>query len=102
MSVNAEIITSVAQNVLIVPNSAVKSQGTTKYVQILVNGAPQTKAVTIGISNNTNTQILSGISAGDKVVTQTVSASAGTPASTTSNVRIPGVGGGFGGVRGGL
>ena len=72
MSINAEIITNAAQNVLMVPNSAVKTQGTTKYVQVLVNGIPQTKIVTVGISNSTSTQILSGINAGDNVMTQTI------------------------------
>ena len=49
MSLNAEIITNVAQDVLVVPNAAVKTQGTTKYVQVLVNNVPQTKVVTIGL-----------------------------------------------------
>ena len=110
MSINAEIITNVVQNVIVVPNAAVKTQGTTKYVQVLVNNIPQTKAVTVGISNNTNTEILSGVNVGDKVITQTIAAGSAASATrttgATSTVRIPGLtggGGGFGGAtRGGL
>ena len=107
MSINANVITAVAQNVLVIPNSAIKTQGNIKYVQVLVNGAPQQKAVTVGLVNDTNSQILTGLNAGDKVITQTINASAtsttATPASGSA-VRIPGVGGGggFGGGRGGL
>ena len=43
MSINANIITNAAQNVLVVPNAAIKTQGNIKYVQVLVNGKPQTK-----------------------------------------------------------
>jgi len=104
MSINAEIITNVAQDVVIVPNAAVKTQNSVKYVQVLANGVPQTKIVTTGLSNDTNTEILSGINVGDKVVTQTISGS-GTTSSTTrtttsSTTRIPGLTGGT--FRGGL
>ena len=104
MSINAAIITNAVQNVLIVPNSAIKTQGTTKYVQVLVNGIPQIQPVTVGISNSTSTQILSGINAGDKIVTQTITTGTTTAATTTSTTRIPGLtgGGGFsggGGIR---
>jgi len=103
MSINAAIITNVAQDVLMVPNGAVKTQGTTKYVQVLVNGAPQIKTVTTGVSGTTNTQILSGINAGDKVVTQTITTGSTSAAVTnTSTVRLPGLTGGFSGGRGGL
>jgi RND family efflux transporter MFP subunit len=106
MSINANIITNVKQDVLLVPNTAVKTQGNIKYVQILVNGAPQQKIVTTGLSDDTNTEIVTGISEGDKVVTQTVTSgsttgSASTTRSAASTVRIPGLGGGggFGGGR---
>jgi len=110
MSATLNIITNVKQDVLTVPNSAVKTQGTTKYVQILVNGLPQNKAVTVGLSNTTSTEIVLGLNEGDKVVTQTIkggssTSSARTTTGAASTVRIPGLtgGGGFGGgTRGGL
>ncbi|TAK96214.1 efflux RND transporter periplasmic adaptor subunit [Patescibacteria group bacterium] len=99
MSVSASIITGAKQGVLLVPNSAVKSQGNASYVEIL-NGsaAPKQVTVEIGASNNTDTEIVSGVSAGDKVVTQTIDPNA---KSTTaaggqggSGFRVPGLGGG--------
>lgn len=101
MSINAQIITNVKQDVLLAPSSAVKTQGSTKYVQVLVNNAPAQKIVTTGLVNDTNTEILSGLNEGDKVVTQTITSgatSASTTRTSTSNsaLRIPGLtGGGF-------
>jgi HlyD family secretion protein len=108
MSINAQIITNVAQNVLIVPNVAIKTQGTTKYVQVLINNIPTQKIVTVGLTNATNTQILTGLNVGDKVITQTVTTGVASTTGTTSTstVRIPGLGGGGGfsggAARGGL
>ena len=113
MSVSAAIITQIAADVLTVPNTAVQTQGSNNFVQTLdpkqtqsVAGqtgvtssvAPKTVAVQVGISDDTNTQITSGLSAGDTVVTQTINASAtkSAAASATSALRLGG-GGGFGG-----
>jgi RND family efflux transporter MFP subunit len=104
MSVSAAIITNVKQNVLIVPSGAVKTQNGNSYVEILNDGqTPIQTTVITGSSNNTETEITSGINVGDKVVTQTIS-SGTTPTSSTSSssssrsgsssVRIPGLGGG--------
>lgn len=92
MSVSASIITDVKQDVVIVPSGAVKTQGGRSYVQILVNEAPQKKMVKVGSSNNTETEIVSGISAGENVVTQTINSSATSATTSTSSTR-----GGFGG-----
>ena len=100
MSISAEVITNVKQDVLSVPNAAIKTQGTTKYVQVLVNNVPQTKVVTTGLSNDTNTEIVSGLNEGDKVITQTITtgSTSATRSTSSSTVRIPGLtgGGGFG------
>ncbi len=96
MSMTANIITNVKQDVIIVPNSSIKSQGNTKYVQVLVNGAPQMKIVTTGLSNETDTEITNGINVGDQVITQTISSKAST-SSTGSTQRVGGFGGGLGG-----
>jgi len=101
MSVSASIITGVKQDVIIIPGSAIKKQGNSNYVQVLNSGTtPVQTDVTVGAANNTETEITSGLSVGDKVVTKTVNPSATTTTTTTSSsaasrVRIPG--GGFGG-----
>ncbi len=102
MSVSASIITDVKQGVLSVPSSAVKSQGGTTYVEVLNGATPEQKTVTVGISNSTDTEILSGVSVGDKVVTQTINSASTSSASTSSatsrtsggGLRLPGLGGG--------
>lgn len=103
MSVSAAIITDVKQNVVLVPNSAVKSNGNSQYVEILVNGAPQSKNVETGLSNDTMTEIVSGLKEGDQVVTQTITANTTVANQSQQNtgIRIPGITGGGGGFRGG-
>jgi macrolide-specific efflux system membrane fusion protein len=105
MSVTAAIITDVKQNVLIVPNSAIKSQGGNSYVQVLNSGnTPKQVNVEVGAANNTESEIVSGVGAGDKVVTQTInpSATSTTTATSSNGLRLPGLGGGGrpGGARG--
>jgi RND family efflux transporter MFP subunit len=105
MSVSAAITTSVKQNVITVPSSAVKTQGNASYVEMLSGPTPQRANVDVGVSNNTDTEIISGVNVGDKVVTQTInstSSSASSSASQSSTgrssggLRIPGLGGGGG------
>lgn len=120
MSVSVSVITDVKQNVLMVPNAAVKSQGASRYVQILGAAsssagkdqtaatnmqsgktaaskiAPLAKTVTVGASNDTMTEIVSGLFEGDEVVLRAVSAAsqAATNSTSQSGFRIPGLGGG--------
>ncbi|TSC53658.1 MAG: hypothetical protein LiPW39_148 [Parcubacteria group bacterium LiPW_39] len=95
MSVSAAIITDAKQDTLMVPNSAVKSQGDAQYVEILVDNISQSRPVEIGLSNDTMTEITSGLKEGDKVVTQTITSSASqTQSQSSSSLRIPGLGGG--------
>jgi HlyD family secretion protein len=99
MSVSAAIITEVKSNVLTVPNGAVKSSGGTNYVLVfdppLAAGtsgtvgiasavAPIEKTVEVGTSNDTETEILSGISEGQQVVSRTISATAASSQSAPS------------------
>jgi len=83
MSVNATIITSAKEGVVTVPLSAVKTQNGKTYVGVLKNNVLTQVTVQTGMSNDTDTQIISGINAGDKVVTQTVNPNASTPATTS-------------------
>lgn len=102
MSVSASIITGVTQDVILVPNSAVKTQNGNSYVQVLSGQTPQNVNVEVGLSNDMQTEITSGVNVGDNVVTQTINpnATTTTTSSTTSRggggggVRIPGFGGG--------
>lgn len=90
MSVSGAIITDSKTDVLTVPSSAVKIQGNTNYVQMfnppllaplapsqgtLLKIAPIEVPVEIGISDNVNTEIISGIKEGDQIVARTILAS---------------------------
>ncbi|HPN96900.1 MAG TPA: efflux RND transporter periplasmic adaptor subunit [Candidatus Moranbacteria bacterium] len=95
MSVSADIITAVKQNAIVVPNSAIKTQNGKNYVEILNNGnaVPNQATVQTGASNNTSTEIISGVNVGDKVVTQTKNSASASSTSSNSRggMRMPGL-----------
>jgi len=106
MSVNATIITEMKQDVLTISSSAIKSQNETSYVETFdtalttpdegVQGSisatlPNKKNITIGISDDTMTEIISGLNEGDIVVTKTIKGTA-TTSSTKSTQSILGSG----------
>ena len=90
MSVSAAIITDVKQDVLIVPNSAVKTGGNNHYVEVFYTKfplatrnrsvtsptPPRQQSVEAGVSNDTSTEIVSGLKDGDVIVIRTIAASA--------------------------
>ena len=99
MSVSAAIITDMAQDVLAIPSSAVKSKNGSSYVEIfdtalaepvagtqgsLSKVLPKQQTVTIGISDDTSTEIISGLKEGDVIVTRTILPSSTTTKATTS------------------
>ncbi len=93
MSVSAAIITDTKQDVLLVPNSAVKSQGGAYYVEMPDSTTPVRQPVEIGASNDTMTEITSGLKEGDSIITRTITAStqSQTTAQQSSSFRIPGL-----------
>ena len=69
MSGTANVILATRQDVLTVPNLAIKSQGGRRYVQVLRDGQPVDVAATFGISNDTVTEVTGGdLQEGDLVV----------------------------------
>jgi macrolide-specific efflux system membrane fusion protein len=95
MTVSVSIITDMAQDVLAVPSSAVKSAAGRKYVQILQNGQPVDVTVEVGMSNDSYTEITSGLTEGQEVITATITASGGTTSTTTRGQPNVLEGGGF-------
>ncbi len=95
MSVSASIITATALDVLTVPTSAIKNSNAGSYVLAFgtplegtpitgQNGLPSTVPpkqipVEIGLSDDTNTEITSGLTDGQQIVTRVI-----TPSTTTS------------------
>ncbi len=69
MSASVDILTTEHKNVLLLPNDAVKKDNQGKsYVEILNNRQVVTKPVITGLSNSIQTEIVSGLNEGDKVM----------------------------------
>ncbi len=98
MSATANIITETKDNALLVPTSAIQTQGDQSVVRVLKNGTVSFVPVQVGGASDTQTEILSGLSEGDDVVTGLLSSST---SSTTSPFGLRSFGGfgGGGGVR---
>lgn len=115
MTVNANIQTGVAENVLTVPSSAIKIQNGRSYVMAftpplattgltasnaqaggasgVVSGtAPRMVPVATGLSDGTNTEIISGLSEGEQIVVRRNSGSVTVSAAAAATSRT---GGGF-------
>jgi RND family efflux transporter MFP subunit len=92
MAVTANIVISRKEDVLLVPSSVVQTQESQSYVNVLVDGELQSVPVEVGLSSDTQTEIISGLNEGDLVVTGSVS-STGSQQNRTSPF-----GGGMGGM----
>lgn len=100
MSVSVSIITQAKQDVLMIPSSSVKSQGTGSIVQTvsLPEGSSLTATITateaqaslksvpvqVGASNDTMIEVISGLKEGDEVIVRTISATAAKAPTTTT------------------
>jgi membrane fusion protein, macrolide-specific efflux system len=94
MGATATIISQAKDDVLIVPSSSIQKQNDgTSTVRVMKNDKVSQVAVTIGLSSGTETEILSGLSSGDVVVTGTISQTS----SSTGGSRTSIFGGGLGG-----
>lgn len=110
MSVSANIITDVKNDVLLVPNSAIKTTSGNSYVQVvdassipsantisggtttavagvLLSVPPRQQQVQTGTTNNTETEITSGLNEGDTVVSRTITTAKTSTTSTSSTTR---------------
>jgi HlyD family secretion protein len=114
MSVSVSIITNTHENVLIVPNSAIKTQGNLTFVESFIPALtvlkgvtgtpseipPQRKKVEIGLVDDTYTEIISGLNEGDQIVTRTVTGSVSATKTTNASSILSGNrSGATGGVR---
>ncbi|MGE5188932.1 MAG: efflux RND transporter periplasmic adaptor subunit [Gemmatimonadota bacterium] len=69
MSVDVEVVTGRKDDALQVPSSAIMEREAKKFVYVVHGGKAVRRDVTTGIANWDRTEILSGLSAGDAVVT---------------------------------
>jgi RND family efflux transporter MFP subunit len=94
MSVTVMIITEQKQNVLMVPNKAISRQGTDKVVNVLKGDTTETRVVKTGISNSQYTEIVDGLSEGEKVVISQTTTSTATQSNTSQSMQGGSMGGG--------
>jgi RND family efflux transporter MFP subunit len=101
MSATANIILETKDNVLLVPSSAVRVQGEQNIVRVLKDKKEQAVVVETGLTSDSQTEILSGLSEGDEVITSVVTTTTRQGTSVFGGqLRIGGFGGaGFGGAR---
>lgn len=83
MSVTASIITQAKQDVLMIPNAAVKTDNNGSYYIEVMNdsGKPLQRSVETGLANDEFTEIVSGLNEGDSVI---IGSTAATASKTTT------------------
>lgn len=90
MAVSATIITSVKNDVVMIPSTAIKTSNGQSVVQIQKDGKITSVTVETGDSNDTQTEIKTGVNEGDVVVTSTITSNSSTTtkkSSSTSTTR---------------
>jgi HlyD family secretion protein len=89
MTANLSIIVDQRENVLTVPNRAVRTVSKQKVVTLLTNGQQVQTPVQTGLSNDTITEIINGVKEGDVVVLSTTTAKS----TSSGGISGPGMGG---------
>jgi len=94
MAANASVILETKAGVLLVPSSAIQTQNGESFARVLRNGQAEQLPVQIGLSSDTQVEIISGLAEGDEVITGSVSNSS---SGQEGGVSPFGATGGFGG-----
>jgi RND family efflux transporter MFP subunit len=84
MAISASIITEMKTDVVMVPSAAVQTQDGSSFVRVMKDGKIDQVSVETGISSDSQTEIVSGISEGDNVVTSFISSQARKQTQTSS------------------
>jgi hypothetical protein len=98
---NLTVATGAVSDVVAVPTSAVITQASVSYVEMLKNGVVTRKVLKLGMVGGVYTQVLSGLTVGQSVILADLSEAV--PSSNTASLTTGGGfgGGGFGGAGGG-
>jgi len=68
MTAIAEVVIERRDDVLAIPNRAIRGTSANPKVIVLVDGQEEEREITLGLSDGINTEVLSGLEEGDKVV----------------------------------
>ncbi len=85
MTATANIITETKDDIVLIPSAAIQSLNGETSVRVMKNGSVSSVSVEIGLSNDTETEIISGINEGDSIVTASTSTSKTTSSTTTAS-----------------
>ena len=85
MTANANIITQTKSDILLIPSTAIHTQNDQSYVEVMNNRQVSQVNVEVGLSSTTQTEITSGLTEGDLVVTSTTNSAARTQTSTVTS-----------------
>jgi macrolide-specific efflux system membrane fusion protein len=96
MTGQASVVTASRRNVVTVPSSAIGGSSANPTVQVVEDGAVVTRSVVVGLVTTQGSEILTGLQAGEQVVTGTIATDTG-----AANQNQPG-GGPFGPGGGGF
>ncbi len=87
MTTQSSITISSAENVLTIPSITITDRGGKKYVQVLNGNIAEERGIVTGLSDNLNTEVKSGLKAGEKVVSGQMTA--GEISRSAGNIRMP-------------
>jgi multidrug efflux pump subunit AcrA (membrane-fusion protein) len=93
MAVNATIITNVKNDVFLVPTSAVQTQSGMSSVRVLNNDQVTMVSVEIGLSSDTQTEIVSGVAEGQAIIIGAMNIQSPNGTQTSSSFGNTGFGG---------
>jgi hypothetical protein len=92
MTGTLDIVLQQASNVLMVPTSAVSGSAGTSFVRVMQDGQPVFRQVQTGMATSSYTEITSGLTAGETVVTGQYTDGANSTSSNASQSNRPGGG----------
>jgi HlyD family secretion protein len=74
LSATVNIVIQEKDNVLMIPSRAISRQGRTTTVQVIKGASNEAQTVQIGLTDGTNTEVISGLNEGDQVMIQSITA----------------------------
>jgi RND family efflux transporter MFP subunit len=97
LTATVSVIVEERNDVLLVPNGAITTQGGQSYIQVISStGTTEKRAIKTGITDYVNTEVTEGLSEGEKVVIPqgTITTTTTTQQGPQERIFIPGMGGG--------
>lgn len=92
LTVTVSILVEQKNNVLLVPNKAIKREGGKTTIQVLKGDVTEERLIKTGINDYQNTEVIEGLSEGEQVVIIKNTSTTQTTSQSGGGIRIPGLG----------